>query len=282
MKVLITGAKGQLGCDLIKALDFPSCTLYPFSREELDITNDSQVRALVRETKPDIIINAAAYTKVDLCEENRDLAFKVNSLGVYNLVKVCKEFHIDLVHFSTDYVFDGTKSSPYKETDTIQPLNAYGISKVAGEYIIQAHLENYFIIRTSGLFGGSPTQHSNFVTRMIGLSQKNMELRIVNDQILSPTYGPSLASSLTPLIESKKYGTYHITNQGSCTWYDFACEIFKILNNKITIIPISSTERVAPAKRPKYSVLSNEKAKKMGILPPPHWKDALKIYLNSL
>ena len=282
MKLLITGANGQLGYDLMRAFDKPSYTIYPFSKQDLDITNHSQARFLVQQTRPDIIINAAAYTNVDLSEENMDLAFQVNSIGVYSLVKICKEFDISLVHFSTDYVFEGLKSSPYEENDPVHPLNIYGISKLAGENIIKAYLEKYFIIRTSGLFGGVQTRHSNFVTRIINLSKKNQELRVVNDQILSPTHSMSLAQSTISLIQSNKYGTYHITNKGSCSWYEFACEIFSTLNQNTLVLPISSKMRVTRAKRPDYSVLSNEKLEKLGLPLLPHWKDSLKTYLNSV
>ncbi|MDD3408197.1 MAG: dTDP-4-dehydrorhamnose reductase, partial [Methanobacteriaceae archaeon] len=254
MRILITGASGMLGHDLQRTLKNHELILY--NSKNLDITNKNLVSEKINEMKPDILINSAAYTNVDDCETNYEEAHKVNALGPKNLATVCKDLKIPLVHISTDYVFDGKKTEPLKENDNLGPQTAYGKTKLEGEQFIQKILDEYFIIRTAWLYG---CEGNNFVKTMLNLSKSHNEINVVNDQIGSPTFTYDLAKGISEIIKTDKYGVYHLTNSGSCSWYEFSKEIFKLANINVKVTPVTTEEFPRPAPRPKYSVLSNDK-----------------------
>ena len=275
MKIVITGAKGMLGHDLTKIL--VNNDLHCFNSKQLDITDENNVN-MIKNIKPDIVINSAAFTNVDACESQYDEAYKVNAEGPKNLAKICKNLNIPLVHISTDYVFKGDKNEPLIENDPVGPNTAYGKTKLAGEKYIQETLDKYFIIRTAWLYGHNG---ANFVETMLNLSQNNNELNVVNDQIGTPTYTLDLAYAISNLIKTNKYGIYHITNSGHCSWYEFAKEIFKLSNINIKVNPVKTEEFPRPAPRPKYSVLSNQKLIDNGFKPLRNYKEALKEYIKE-
>ena len=274
MRILITGASGMLGHDLQRTLKNHELILY--NSKNLDITNKNLVIEKINEMKPDILINSAAYTNVDDCETNYEEAHKVNALGPKNLATVCKDLKIPLVHISTDYVFDGKKTEPLKENDNLGPQTAYGKTKLEGEQFIQKILDEYFIIRTAWLYG---CEGNNFVKTMLNLSKSHNEINVVNDQIGSPTFTYDLAKGISEIIKTDKYGVYHLTNSGSCSWYEFSKEIFKLANINVKVTPVTTEEFPRPAPRPKYSVLSNDKWIKQGFKPLRNYKQALKEYL---
>ncbi|MEL4304539.1 dTDP-4-dehydrorhamnose reductase [Methanococcoides sp. LMO-2] len=261
IKTLIIGASGMLGSDL--------CRIFPdavkLTKNELDITNKKSVLKTIEEIKPDVVINAAAYTNVDECEDEQALAFEVNGHAPGYIAQACSDIDAILVHFSTDYVFDGSKKE-YMESDITHPINVYGQSKLLGEQEIIKNTNNYRIIRTSWLFGKNG---KNFVDTMLRLSKEMENVKVVNDQFGKPTYTADLASKTAEIINLDS-GIYHITNEGQCTWYEFASEI---INNTI---PCSSNDFPTKAKRPTYSVLINTKT-----TPMRHWKNALNEYLKE-
>ena len=280
MKILITGANGLLGHELSSLLK--DHTLILLSHSQLDISDSESVNKQIDSSSPDIIINSAAYTQVDACETNYDLAFQSNAIGPKNLAIKCKQLGIPLIHISTDYVFEGNekKNSPLVEDDKLGPKTVYGKTKLEGEKMVQENCEKYFILRTAWLYG----EGKNFVKTMLSLSKKNNELKVVNDQIGSPTYAKDLAKAIKEIIEKKsdKYGIYHVTNKGEVSWYEFAKKIFEIKNIEIKVNPCTSEEFPRPAPRPHYSVLSNQKWIDAGFTPMRDYEEALNEYLNSL
>jgi len=278
MKILITGYKGMLGSDLVKLLKKENQhELILTDIKELDITNLEEVKKIFNQEKPETIINVAAYTDVDGCETNRDLAYNVNSTGPKNLAIASNEIGAKLLHISTDYVFPGNSTKPYKEEDKTGPQSYYGVTKLKAEEFIKENMDNYFIIRTAWLYG---INGKNFVKTMLNLAKNNLEITVVNDQRGSPTFTVDLARGIIELVKTDKYGTYHLTNSGECTWYDFAKNIFELANVKVEVKPVTTAEYPTPAKRPEYSVLSLEKWNNYGFTPMKNFKDALKEYLK--
>jgi dTDP-4-dehydrorhamnose reductase len=259
IKVIILGAGGMLGSDL--------CDVFPdairFTHKELDITNKQLVINTIRENNPDLVINAAAYTKVDQAEDEQELAFDVNGYAPGYIAEGCSQIDANLIHYSTDYVFDGT-TKEYVESDKTNPINTYGKSKLLGEQEIAKYTDNYMIIRTSWLFGKNG---KNFVDTMLRLSPQMETVRVVNDQFGKPTYTLDLARKTAEIIDMEP-GIYHITNDGTCSWYEFASAVIS------NTIPCISAEYPTRAKRPQYSILANTKTEAMR-----HWKEALKDYL---
>ncbi len=273
MKILILGYKGMLGHELVDVFQKDN-ELVLWDQGQIDISQKEEVIKKVGELKPDIVINAAAYTAVDDAESNKDLAYQVNSYAVGFLATVCKEINALLVHFSTDYVFDGENHLGYKENHSYQPLNMYGKSKALGEKLILDIEPRYYLIRTSWLFG---KHGKNFVETMLRLANEGKDLKVVNDQFGSPTYAKDLAKKVKELIESHQpSGIYHITNLGACNWYDFALKIFELADLKPNVKPVKSEEFPTPAKRPTYSMLVNTK-----LSPMRKWEEALKEYLTE-
>lgn len=277
MKILITGANGMLGHALKKTLR-PKNKLILTDIDNMDITKIKQVSDFFEKTKPELVIHTAAYTDVDGAETNKMLAFKINRDGTRNIALSAKKLDIPIVYISTDYVFGGGKRKPYDENDRPNPLSIYGQSKLAGEQEIKKITAKYYLARSAWLYGPGG---ENFVLTILRLAHELDELKIVNDQKGSPTYTFDLAKGIKKLIGAKKFGTYHLTNSSSCTWYQFAKKILKIKRIKKRVVPITSSELNRPAKRPVYSVLNNQKAKKIGINFKP-WHRALNQYLKTV
>jgi dTDP-4-dehydrorhamnose reductase len=276
MKVAIIGANGQLGSDLVKVFS----DAIPLTRKELDVTDYESLKIL-KEIKPDVVINTAAYVRVDDAEIEADKAFQVNAVGALNVTKICNEINAVNVYISTDYVFDGTKGEPYTEEDTPNPLNVYGLSKYAGEVFTRNYSERYYIIRVASLYGvaGARGKGGNFVEFMIQKAKSGEEIRVVNDMFMSPTYTRDVAVMLKRFLEIEpEFGVYHMVNEGYCSWYEFTKEIFNILGWDVQVTPIKSSELNRLAKRPLFSALKNQKLEKLG-LKMRHWRDALRDYL---
>jgi dTDP-4-dehydrorhamnose reductase len=247
-------------------------------RGKMDITNEQDVIAFIQDVKPDVVLHCAAYTNVDAAEENEDAAYKVNALGTEYLAKAAKQVGAKMLHISTDYVFDGTATEPYEVNEATKPIGAYGRTKLAGEELLQKHLEQFFIVRTAWVFG---VHGQNFVKTMLRLGEERGEVGVVHDQVGSPTYTVDLARFMVELMETEKYGIYHATNSGVCSWYEFAVEIFKQAGLKVTVNPLTTEQFPRPAARPKYSVLSKEKILEQGLTPLRDWKEALVAYLEE-
>lgn len=282
LKILITGANGQLGrCLQDVAEKYPGYDFHFKTSKELDITKKEQINSLFTDEKFDYCINCAAYTAVDKAETDQENAFLVNAKGVKYLAEACKIQNIILIHISTDFVFDGSKTTPYTEDDHPNPINVYGASKLKGEQYVQDILEQHFIIRTSWVY--SEYGH-NFVKTMLRLSAERDELNVVNDQIGSPTYAGDLAKAILQIISARatRYGLYHYTNEGNISWYDFAKTIFEIKEVKIKINPISSNDYSTPAKRPAYSTLDKTKTKQMLKLNIRDWRYSLMLSINKI
>ena len=274
MKILLLGKSGLLG----KALEKTLSGLYEISaptHKECDVTNSDMLEKRVTSAKPDIIVNSTGYTAVDDSETHKEEAFKLNSSAVKNLALISKSKNIPLMHFSTDYVFDGEKSEGYSETDSPSPVSVYGTSKAEGEKELMKNTDKFWLIRTAWLYGPGG---KNFVDTIINLAGKNegQPLKIVNDQIGNPTLSSDLAQAVLGLLKGKSYGIYHMVNGGTCSWYEFAQEIFKILGIPQKIVPITSEELNRPAKRPKYSILKSSRLPALR-----HWKEALAEYLKE-
>jgi len=283
-KVLVTGANGQLGTDLCKVLQH--LELIPLTHKDIEISDINSVKQMFNKHKPDIIINTAAYVRVDDCETEQDKAFLINALGARNVAVVAQELGAKLVHISTDYVFGGeTKphNIPYTEFDTPIPPNTYGKSKLAGEDFVRHLCQRHFIIRTSGLFGvaGSSGKGGNFVETVLKPAKEQNELKVVNDQVFSPTYTGDLARKIAQLIQTEYYGIFHITDRGYCSWYEFAVEILKLAGLSTPVVPITSEQFPQKARRPSYSVLDNYHLRLLGMDDMRTWQEALKDYMTS-
>jgi len=249
----------------------------------LDICDFVYTRKVIEEKKPDVVINTAAFNRVDDCEEEVSKAFWVNAFAVRNLAQICADLDCVLVHISTNYVFDGRKREPYTEEDPPNPLSVYGVSKLTGEYFVRNICPKHFIIRTSGLYGvaGSRAKGGNFVETMIRLAKEGHPIRVVNDQVLTPTYTKDLAKNIKELIQTEAYGLYHITNSGECSWYEFAAKIFAILRLAPDFKPTTTAEYSVKAPRPRYSVLAHKKLRQLGMKALRPWSEALVAYLQE-
>ncbi len=281
MRILLLGAHGQLARDLSRCLAHHA--VIARSHEELDIQDEPAVARAVRESHPDVIINTAAYHRVDDCEDLPDLAFGVNAIGVYNLARAAQLNKSVLVHFSTDYVFDGSKASPYTEADRPNPQSVYAMSKWAGERLIAVYCEKHLIIRTCGLYGagGSASKGGNFVRSILRAAEDGKSLRVVSDQIVTPTNTLDLAGKVAELVDQKAFGTYHMTNTGECSWFDFAREILRLKGIPRDITPVSTAEFAARARRPAYSVLDNTRMRALGLAEFRPWQEALAEFLTA-
>ena len=278
MKILITGSNGMLGHDLIEVLKDKHELLLTTSKT-LDITDGDSVMDFIVKSNPDIVINSAAYTDVDGCESNPDLAYNVNGEGVKNLALACREVDCPLVHISTDYVFNGQNDRPWVEDDEIGPISIYGKSKLKGEEHIKEILEKYFIVRTAWLYG---VNGRNFPRTMLELAQNHSEITVVYDEVGTPTYTPDLAKGISELIETDYYGTYHLTNSGNCSWCEFARYIFEVADVDVNVIPVTASEFARPAPRPSYSVLENRNWVENGFEPLRNYKEAIKEYIELI
>lgn len=281
MRIAVIGADGQLGSDLVKTLARDE--VFPLYYPEFDVTRPERMRSVLQDLQPSSVINTAAFHRVDECEDDSETSFRVNAIAVRDLARLARELGFILVHFSTDYVFDGRKKTPYTESDPPNPLNVYAVSKLAGEFFVRALVEKYFLIRTCGLFGEASSREKgyNFVDRMIALAEAGKPLRVVDDQWVSPTSTAELAERTSDLIRTNHYGLYHLTSEGQCTWFQFAQELFALLGRKPRLEPVDSRTFAAKARRPLYSVLENKRAKEVGLKDFSSWKDALRAFLEK-
>lgn len=279
MKVLVTGVKGQLGYDVVNELVKRGHTAVGTDVEEMDITNAAKVREVLLSESPDAVIHCAAYTAVDAAEENVELCRKINAEGTENIAKVCQELDCKLLYVSTDYVFNGEGERPWEPYDEREPLNVYGQTKYEGELAVEKYVKKSFIVRIAWVFG---VNGKNFIKTMLRLGKDHDELTVVADQLGSPTYTYDLAKLLVDMIESDKYGRYHATNEGLCSWYDFAVEIFRQAGMDVHVRPVTSEEYPAKAKRPHNSRMDKSRLDLNGFERLPHWKDALSRYLDII
>ncbi|MBE5979231.1 MAG: dTDP-4-dehydrorhamnose reductase [Paenibacillaceae bacterium] len=279
MKVLVTGVKGQLGYDVVNELKKRGHEAVGVDIEEMDITDEESVNRVIREAAPDSVIHCAAYTAVDAAEDNEELCRAVNARGTGNIARVCKVLDIPMMYISTDYVFNGQGTRPWEPDDQREPLNIYGQTKYEGELEVEENLKKYFIVRIAWVFG---VNGKNFIKTMLNLGKTRDKLSVVADQIGSPTYTFDLARLLVDMIETEKYGRYHATNEGLCSWYDFACEIFKQSGMNVTVEPVTSDQFPVKAKRPMNSRISKDKLIENGFQPLPSWQDALRRYLTEI
>jgi dTDP-4-dehydrorhamnose reductase len=282
MKVMIFGRGGQLGRELFRVFESKGHQVSGFERSQVDVTNPARVEHAVATVGPDLVLNATAYNMVDVAEREPEAAFAGNALAVRSLALACRQADARLVHFSTDYVFDGTSGRPYTEEDPTHPLGAYGVSKLAGEFYAQAYLDNPLIIRTSGVFGlgGLRTARGNFVETMLRLASSGQPVRVVEDFVASPTYAPELASRTAELVEKKLSGIFHIGGGTPISWFDYAKLIFEAAQLTPELRPTTEREHRTPARRPKYSALSNAKMERCGVTPMPSMRAAVEDYMS--
>ena len=279
MKVLVTGTKGQLGYDVVNELEKRGHTAVAVDIEEMDITDAVSVERVITEAEVEAVIHCAAYTAVDAAEDNVEICRRVNAEGTEHIAKVCKKLDLKMIYISTDYVFDGEGERPWEPDDERHPLNVYGQTKYEGELAVEKYLEKYFIVRIAWVFG---VNGKNFIKTMLKLSETHEELNVVDDQVGSPTYTYDLAVLLVDMVESDKYGRYHATNEGLCTWYEFAKEIFRQAGVEVKVNPVTSDMFPAKAKRPKNSRMSKDKLDANGFHRLPTWQDALERYLSEI
>lgn len=286
MKILLIGANGQLGTELVKVLK--PChgeDLVALTHRDIEVSDRTGLRKVLEAHHPALIINTSAYHKVDICEDEIEKTFAVNTYGVRYLAEWCAEKDAALLTMSTDYVFGGDKNrrTPYRETDPPQPVNVYGVSKLAGEHLVRYLTKKHFILRVSGLYGvaGSSGKGSNFVQRMIRLAGEGREIRVVSDQVLTPTPAAWVARQIQKLIETEQYGLYHATCQGACSWYEFAVEVLRLAGCEGARISAVTTEETGVrSERPRYSVLENQSLKSQALDVMPHWQEGLRDYLG--
>ena len=279
MRFLVTGSKGQLGYDLLNELEKRGHEGIGVDIEEMDITDPAACERVISGAKADGVIHCAAYTAVDAAEDNRALCMKINAEGTENIAKVCEKLNLKMMYISTDYVFDGNGERPWEPDDARSPLNVYGESKYLGEVAVTDHVRKFFIVRIAWVFG---VNGKNFIKTMLRLGKERDSLTVVNDQVGSPTYTYDLSRLLVDMMETEKYGFYHATNEGYCSWYEFACEIFRQAGMDVKVLPVTSAEYPAKAKRPFNSRMNKEKLTENGFERLPAWQDALKRFLEIL
>ncbi|MEG2732111.1 MAG: dTDP-4-dehydrorhamnose reductase [Clostridium sp.] len=280
MRVLVTGAKGQLGTDVVNELNKRGIEAIGVDVQEMDITDASACRRVISEEKPDAVIHCAAYTAVDAAQDNVELCHRINAEGTRNIAEVCRDLDTKMMYISTDYVFNGTGETPWQPDDRREPLNVYGQAKYEGELAIEELLQKYFIVRIAWVFG---VNGKNFVKTMLRLGKENRAVSVVDDQIGSPTYTYDLARLLVDMIQSEQYGRYHATNEGLCSWYEFAVEIFKQAGmSEVKVTPVDSSKFPSKAKRPSNSRISKDKLEENGFERLPAWQDALSRYLKEI
>ena len=280
MKVLVTGVKGQLGYDVVRELEKRGHTAVGVDIDEMDITDAAAVECVLTEIQPEAVIHCSAFTAVDRAEDETELCRRVNVEGTENIAKICKKLDCRMLYLSTDYIFSGDGERPWEPDDEASPLNAYGQSKYDGELALKKYVEKYFIVRISWVFG---INGNNFIKTMLRLGRENGAVKVVDDQIGSPTYTYDLSHLLVDMIESDRYGAYHATNEGICSWYEFAKEIFRAAGmNDVSVTPVKSGEFPVKAKRPKNSRMSKEKLVANGFALLPAWQDAVVRYMKEL
>jgi dTDP-4-dehydrorhamnose reductase len=284
MRVAIVGANGQLGSDAVRAFANERDTVFALRHEDIEITDINSVAATLKELKPDLIVNTAAMHHVERCEQDPKAAFSINALGPRNLAMVAQDLGAILMHISTDYVFDGAKRRPYEERDAPQPVNTYGITKLAGEYFVRCTVDRHFVVRTSGLYGKHPCRGKgglNFVDLMLKLGKERGVVRVIDSEEVTPTSTYDLAQHMALISRSDNFGLFHATSEGSCSWYDFAREIFAVAGLPVKVELADPQEFPSKVRRPEYSVLENAelKACRMNCFRP--WQEGLRHYLDQ-
>jgi dTDP-4-dehydrorhamnose reductase len=284
MKIAVIGANGQLGCDLVAAFSQNGDIVSGLAHSDIEVADLQSVSSVLKAIAPQVVVNTSAMHHVENCELEPDKAFAVNALGPRNLALVARDQGAVLMHVSTDYVFDGLKRAPYLEEDTPRPLNAYGITKLAGEHFVRATTDRHFVIRTSGLYGKSPCRAKgglNFIELMLKLAKERGKVRVVDSEVVSPTSTAELAEQIVRLSRSESYGLYHATAEGSCSWHEFAREIFALTGTPVDLQVAGPNEFPAKVARPTYSVLENRGLKKAGLNAFKPWREALQQYLGD-
>jgi dTDP-4-dehydrorhamnose reductase len=282
-RIAVIGATGQLGTDLVDVL--ADTDLVPLTHADADICDHAGTKRALERVRPDVVINAAAHNKVDAAETEPEAAFRTNALAVWNLAELSRRLDFMFVHVSTDYVFGGEKRTPYREDDRPNPINVYGVSKLAGEHLCLAASDRCLLIRTSGLYGVArrPGRADNFVNTMLRLATEERPIRVINDQTLTPTFTADLARSIRTLaLDEDRHGLYHVTNAGECTWYEFATKVFELSGLRPDVAPINTEELGAAARRPAYSVLAHGRLREAGVAEPRPWTDAVTDYLTRI
>ncbi|MDO5417564.1 MAG: dTDP-4-dehydrorhamnose reductase [Lachnospiraceae bacterium] len=280
MRILVTGVKGQLGYDVVKECEKRGIEAIGVDVEEMDITDAAACENVIKSANPDAVVHCAAYTAVDAAEDNVEICRKVNAEGTRNIARVCRELDIKMMYFSTDYVFDGEGENFWKPDDARAPLNVYGQTKYEGELAVEELVEKFFTLRIAWVFG---VNGKNFIKTMLRLGRERGAVSVVADQIGSPTYTYDLARLVVDMIQTDKYGRYHVTNEGLCSWYEFACQIFKEAGmSEVQVTPVSSDQFPAKAKRPHNSRMDKSKLLENGFQPLPTWQDALRRYLKDI
>lgn len=281
-KVAIIGADGQLGTDLVRAFS-EKHEIVPLTIQDIRVEDADQVRSVLSGIQPDVILNTAAYHRVPDCESHQSLAFEVNAIGAQNVAKAARKLKAVTVYYSTDYVFDGAKGSPYLETDTPNPQSVYAISKLAGEYLTRHYCDRHFVVRVSGIYGRVPSlvKGGNFITTMLKLAGEKPEVRVVGDEILTPTPTEEIARNSLDLVDTEAYGIYHMTSEGACSWYEFASVIWSTLDLKTPLRRAKVSDFPQTVQRPTYSVLENAGLKSLGINRMSPWKDGLVRFLKA-
>jgi len=282
MKIAVIGANGQLGTDVVSAFSKEGHDVSVLTHSDIELSDLDSVSKQLKARGADVVVNTAAMHNVDNCEKDPQRAFAVNAVGARNLSLVANDLGAKLIHVSTDYVFDGAKSTPYEESDAPNPLNVYGNSKLAGEYFVRNTAEQHFVVRTSAIYGKSPCRAKrglNFIDLMLKLSKERSEVRVVDSEVVTPTSTSEIASQIVVLSKSDAYGLYHATAEGSCSWYEFAKEIFSLTNTKITLKTADPNEFPAKVRRPQYSVLENRSLNRNRINLFKPWQQGLREYL---
>ena len=282
-RAAVFGASGQLGVELVRELRARKYEVRGWDRNQVDITDPSAVERALAEFDAQIVFNSAAYNQVDVAEKEPQAAFLVNGLAVRNLALACRQVDARLVHFSTDYVFDGLARHPYAEEDPTHPLGAYAVSKLAGELYAQAYLDRALVVRTSGVYGpgGLDTARGNFVELMLRIARNSQPIRVVEDHVASPTFAPALAARTIDLVEREQSGVFHVGGGMPTSWFQFARLIFAAAGLEPVLLATNEREYRTPARRPRYSALSNGKMERIGIAPMPPLADALKTYFEQ-
>ncbi len=282
MKVVVIGANGQLGTDCAAQLK-NKYDVIPLIQEDIEISDAESVNNVLKQHQPSVVINTAAYHKVDECEKNPVKSFEINALGSKYLAAACREYNAKLIHISTDYVFDGKTNTPYVEDDLPDPLNVYANTKLAGEYFVQQETDNYIIARVSGIYGKTRcmAKGGNFINTMLRLYREGKNIKVVADEVLTPTWTVEISRQIEVMIEKNLTGLFHVTQEGNCSWHAFSAAIFEILNIQINIEKTTVTSFPAPIKRPHYSVLENKALKEADCNIMQHWKDALTEFLKQ-
>ena len=285
MKVAVIGANGQLGSDVYRTFQDNGDKVVALNHDVFEVSVIERVDSVMHEVIPDLVVNTAAMHNVEACEEDPAKAFLVNGIGARNLAQVSNDVGYTLMHISTDYVFDGAKQSPYVESDCPKPLNVYGNTKLSGELFVRTIANKYFVLRVSGLYGMNPCRAKggrNFVTLMLKLAKERDEVRVVDDEILTPTFTEDIARQILRLSRCANYGLYHVTAQEGCSWYKFAGKIFELTNASVRLSIADPGEFPAKVPRPKYSVLKNKALQSAGLDTMPHWTAGLQRYLEAV